>query len=39
MVADFEVMTPRSWLELPLMRDEPGQAARLQQFRADWSQP
>jgi hypothetical protein len=34
-VADFEVMTPRSWPGPPLVRDEPGQAARLQLFRAD----
>ena len=34
-MADFEVMAPRSWPGLPLVRDEPGQAARLQQFRAD----
>jgi hypothetical protein len=34
-VADFEVMTPRSWPGLPLVRYEQGQAARLQQFRAD----
>ena len=34
-MADFEVMTPGSWPGLPLVRNEPGQAARLQQFRAD----
>ena len=34
-MADFEVMTPRPRPGLPLVRDEPGQAARLQRFRAD----